>query len=241
MKDPRRGFHEDKIAARFDLGYGPESDEELIANITSDLMGRGYVETDMLNHRLGRVALRLTAAGKEEAERLADPVEQRKELRRDFLRAVYEQADGSPTGNVHWTELAPRFGYAEMQMPPKQIEGIADQLAGMGFITIGAEEGAIYRITAKGVDEVEDNTPQDTGTTFQFYGNVQGSVIGTHNTAELTNTYRLPSHRTTHRGGRRRGQGGAKTGAGAGAAAPRTRRVPGPWSVVPVQRRHGEA
>jgi DNA-binding PadR family transcriptional regulator len=189
MKDLRRGFHEDAIAARFDLGYGPESDEDLIANITSDLMGRGYVETDMVNHHLGRVALRLTAAGKEEAERLADPVEQRKELRRDFLRAVYEQADGSPTGDVHWTELASRFGYAEMQMPPKQIEGIADQLAGMGFITIGAEEGAIYRITAKGVDEVEDNTPQDTGTTFQFYGNVQGSVIGTHNTAELTNTF----------------------------------------------------
>ena len=27
------------------------------------------------------------------------------------------------------------------------------------------------------------------GPTFQFYGNVQGSVIGTHNTAELTNSF----------------------------------------------------
>jgi len=189
MKDPRRAFREDEIAAHFDLDYGPDSDEDLVATITGDLMGRGYVETDVLNDRLGRVALRLTTAGKEEAERLADPIEQRKELRRDFLRAVYEQADGSPTEHVYWPNLAPRFGCADMQMPPSSIEGIADQLAGMGFITIEANEGGIYRITTKGVDEVEGNKPQDAGATFQFYGNVQGSVIGTHNTAELTNTF----------------------------------------------------
>jgi hypothetical protein len=81
MKDPRRTFHEDEIAARFDLGYGPDSDEDLVATITGDLKGRGYIETDTQKDHMGRVALRLTTAGKEEAERLADPIEQRKELR----------------------------------------------------------------------------------------------------------------------------------------------------------------
>jgi len=37
---------------------------------------------------------------------------------------------------------------------------------------------------------VEGNKPQAaSGTTFNLYGNVQGSVIGTHNTAELTNSF----------------------------------------------------
>ena len=78
MKDPRRAFLQGEIAARFDLGYGPDSDEDLVATITGDLQGRGYVETDTLIDHMGRVALRLTTAGNEEAERLADPIEQRK-------------------------------------------------------------------------------------------------------------------------------------------------------------------
>ena len=105
------------------------------------------------------------------------------------MRAVYEQANGSPVEYVYWRDLAPRFGFTDMQMPPSSIEVIADQLEGMGLITIEIDEGGIYHITAKGVDEVEGNKPQDAGATFQFYGNVQGSVIGTHNTAELTNTF----------------------------------------------------
>lgn len=198
MKGPRGEFYDKQIAAGFDVGYGPDSDEDLVAVITRNFLRMELIETlegdsHLVSRRIirpsGRRPLRLTDAGKEKAAKLMDPIEQRKELRRDFLRAVYEQADGSPTEDVKWPNLAPRFGYASMQMPPKPIEGIADQLAGMGFITIEAEEGAIYRITAKGVDEVEGNKSQDTGTTFQFYGNVQGSVIGTHNTAELTNTF----------------------------------------------------
>jgi DNA-binding PadR family transcriptional regulator len=131
------------------------------------------------------VALKLTTSGKEEAERLADPIERRKEQRRDFLQGVYEQANGSPTEYVYWPNLAPRFGYADKQMPPKSIEGIADQLAGMGFITIEAEEGAIYRITAKGVDEVEGNKPQpqqNVSNVFNMSGTFYQAAVGTHNT-----------------------------------------------------------
>jgi hypothetical protein len=159
MKDPRRLFYEDEIDARLELGYGPDSDEDLIGNITSDLYGRGYIEIDMQNHRSGRVALRLTAAGTEEAERLADPIQQRKELRRDFLRAVYEQANGSPTEFVYWRHLAPRYGYADREMPPRRIMSAVDQLAGSGYITIEVDEGVIYRITSAGINEVENSVP----------------------------------------------------------------------------------
>jgi DNA-binding PadR family transcriptional regulator len=185
-KDPRRAFHKDEIAARFDLGYGPDSDEDLVATITRDLIERGYIESGGNSTYVGGgVTLKLTRAGKDEAERLADPIEQRKELRRDFLRAVYEQADGSPTEYVYWPNLAPRFRYADMQMPPNSIEVIADQLAGMGFITIEVDEGGIYRITAKGVDEVEGNKPQpqqNVSNVFNMSGTFYQAAVGTHNT-----------------------------------------------------------
>jgi len=198
MKGPRSEFYDKEIAASFDVGYGPDSDEDLVAVITRNFLRIGLIETVEEDGHLvgrqifrpsGRRALRLTDAGKEEVARLMDPIEQRKEVRRSFLRAIYEQADGNPTEYVYWPNLAPQFGYADKQMPPRSIESIADQLAGMGLITIEVDEGGIYRITTKGVDEVEGNKPQDAGATFQFYGNVQGSVIGMHNSAELTNTF----------------------------------------------------
>jgi DNA-binding PadR family transcriptional regulator len=189
MNDPRRAFEEDDIVNHLDLDTSLPDYADRIAAIRWDLTERDYIEGDREIETLGHVRLMLTRAGIEKAERLANPIEQRKELRRDFLRAVYEQANGNPVEYVYWRDLAPRFGFADMQMPPSSIEVIADQLEGMSFITIEIDEGGIYRITAKGVDEVEGNKPQDAGATFQFYGNVQGSVIGTHNTAELTNTF----------------------------------------------------
>lgn len=39
------------------------------------------------------------------------------------------------------------------------------------------------------MDEVEGNKPSDAGSTFQLYGPVQRSVIGTHNTVEPTNNF----------------------------------------------------
>jgi hypothetical protein len=160
MADPRRTFfYEDEVDDRMELDYGPNSDEDLISNITSDLYGRGYLEIDMQNHRLGRVALRLTAAGTQEAERLRDPIEQRKELRRSILRAVYERANGSPTEFVYWRDLAPQFGHDDVEMPPSSIMSAIDQLAGSGYIILVVDEGVVYRITPAGINEVENIPP----------------------------------------------------------------------------------
>jgi hypothetical protein len=116
---------------------------------------------------------------------------ERKELRRSFLLAIYELADGNPAHFVYWRDVAPKLGL-DPTNPEHEERGIAlaEFAQRAGLITIEVDEGNIYRITAEGIDEVEGNKPQATsGTTFQFYGAVQGSVIGTHNTAELTNTF----------------------------------------------------
>jgi hypothetical protein len=87
--------------------------------------------------------------------------------------------------------VAPKLGL-DPTNPEHEEQGIAlaEYAEGAGHITIEIDEGTVYKITADGVDEVEGNKPQATpGATFQFYGSVQGSVIGTHNTAELTNTF----------------------------------------------------
>lgn len=191
MNDPRRAFEEDEIVNHLDMDTSLPDYADRIAAIRWDLTQRGYIEHDREFETLGSVSLMLTNAGKEEAERLADPVEQRKELRRDFVRAVYEQADGNPAQFVYWRGVAPKLGL-DPANPEHKEQGIvlAEYAERAGLITIEVDEGNIYRITANGVDEVEGNKPQATsGVAFQFYGAVQGSVIGTHNTAELTNTF----------------------------------------------------
>jgi hypothetical protein len=191
MNDPRRAFEEDEIANHLDLDTGLPDYDDRIAAIRWDLTQRGYIEHDSEFETLGSVSMMLTNAGREEAEKLADSVEQRKELRRDFLRAVYELADGNPAQFVYWQDVAPKLGL-DPANPEHEEQGIAlaEYAERAGHITIEVSAGNIYRITADGVDEVEGNRSQATsGATFQFYGAVQGSVIGTHNTAELTNTF----------------------------------------------------
>jgi hypothetical protein len=70
------------------------------------------------------------------------------------------------------------------------VRADAEQLAMSELITIESNAATMLRITAEGIDDVEGNKPQaGSGPTFQFYGDVLGSVIGTHNKAELTNNF----------------------------------------------------
>lgn len=62
---------------------------------------------------------------------------------------------------------------------------LAEYAARSGLITIEVDEGTIYRITEKGVDEVEGNRPepqQNVSNVFNMSGNFYQSAIGTHNT-----------------------------------------------------------
>jgi hypothetical protein len=163
-QDPFRTFQNHNIANELDLGTSLSDCVNQAAGIAEGLISRGLIEDARPSPRgVSRTdgALRLTGAGIEEAERLTDPIEQRKELRCGLLRAIYEQADGSPAAFVDWRrDLAPRCGLTDTMMPPSSIIGAIEQLAASGFITIEVEEATSYRITAKGVDEVEGNRPQ---------------------------------------------------------------------------------
>ncbi len=183
-------FNEDEIANHLDLDPNEPGYTERFISLTRYHLDRGFLAPGHKGGGTGRRALRITREGLEEAERLADPIVERKEQRRCFLRAVYLLADGNPAELVSWSDVAPEMGWdPDKGKHLDQGLAMADYLAHSGLIIIEVDEGTIYRITAKGVDEVEGNKPPDAGSTFQFYGPVQGSVIGTHNTAELTNSF----------------------------------------------------
>jgi hypothetical protein len=83
-------------------------------------------------------------------------VERRRELRKRFLHAIYDLAAGSTSQFVYWPNVAPRLGWdAENRDHLEEALGYADHLAGSGLISIEVEEGTIYRITAAGIDKVE--------------------------------------------------------------------------------------
>jgi hypothetical protein len=82
---------------------------------------------------------------------LVSEAEQRRVLRKRFLRTIYELAAGSPSQFVYWPNVAPRLGWdAENQEHLEEALGYADYLASLGLITIEVEEGLVYRVTAPG-------------------------------------------------------------------------------------------
>ena len=187
-QDPLGTFQNHNIANELDLDTSLSDRVNQAAGTAEGLISRGLIEDARPSPRgVSRTdgELRLTGVGMEEAERLADPVERRKELRRGLLRAIYDLANGSPAEWVDWRDMAPKYGYADIALPPTPIMGALEQLAASDFITFVVEEGAIYRITAKGVDEVEGNRPQpqqNISNVFNMSGNFSQTAVGTHNT-----------------------------------------------------------
>ena len=198
-------FNEDDVANHIDLDPSKPGYVDRFISLTQYHLDKGHLALFHKGYVGSRRVLKLTIEGIEEAERLADPIEQRKEQRRSFLRAVYDLTDGNTTKYVYFRDMATRYGLAlGTSKPPKEVKGFAEHLAGTGLIIIEGNAATAFRITTKGVDEVEGNKPQESsGPTFQFYGGVQGSVIGTHNTAELTNTFdfRVIEQRIEREGG----------------------------------------
>lgn len=184
-------FNEDDIVNHLDLDHNQPGYVERFMSLTQYHLDKGFVASVSKGGGTGRRDLKLTREGLEESERLADPIEQRKEQRRRFLRTVYELANGNPSKFVNFRDMATDFGLAPgTHRPPKEVLGLAEQLAGSGLIAIEGNAATAFRITTRGVAAVEGDEPQATsGPTFQFYGNVQGSVIGTNNNAELHNTF----------------------------------------------------
>lgn len=187
-----RAFDEHEVAAKLDLDFEEPGWVDRHVAVTNGLIEDGLVESVHKGGGSGRRALRLGRRGMEEGRRLADPATQRRDQRRRLLRAIYDLAGGDPGMLVYWDELAPVLGWsAENADHEEEAHGLALNAEQSGLIKIEADEGGIYRITARGVAAVEGDEPQQMapGPTFNLYGPVQGSVIGTNNRAELTNTF----------------------------------------------------
>ena len=137
--------------------------------------------------------------------------EQTRELRRVFLRAAYDLGKNRLGRTVGLDEIAGVMQQYMDTSTPEFVDSLTDTarfLDEKGWINKQTTKYEVINITAAGIDEVEGNKPPDTGATFQFYGDVQGSVIGTHNTAELTNNFDFRSieQRIEREGGKDAGE-----------------------------------
>ena len=192
IEDPMHTFNEDEIANHVDLDPKEPGYVERLISTAEYLKEMGFLAPFHKGSGMGRRALKITRAGIEEVERFTDPIVERKERRQRFLRTIYMLADGNPAEFVYWQNVAPEIGLdANNSEHLDQALAIADYLERSGLIAIEVDEGTIYRITAKGVDQVEGNKPepQSVSNIFNISGSVHGSVIGTHNTTELTNNF----------------------------------------------------
>lgn len=128
------------------------------------------------------------------------------ERRERFLQVAYDLSINEPVPMVNIADVA-----RELDMDPDTARDHASEAMKLayywgnkGYIKSQADGYGLLSLTPKGIDEVEgNNTPPDAGSTFNIYGPVQGSVIGTHNTAELTNTFdfRVIEERIEREGG----------------------------------------
>jgi hypothetical protein len=113
------------------------------------------------------------------------------ELREKVLQAVYDISNGIPGKRVELRRVA-----QVVDLDPDNPDdaesciNAAQYLGGRNWLeklTLGWEA---LHITKEGVDEVEGRSQQAAATTsFVFNAPIHGSVIGTHNTAELTNNF----------------------------------------------------
>jgi hypothetical protein len=114
--------------------------------------------------------------------------ESRQDRRNQFLRTIYDLSNANPNKYVYWKDVAPRLGW-DHENPELLDEALAmaDYLASLELISVATDDGEIYRITALGIDEVEGKKEvMPPSPIFQFYGDVQSSIIGTQIRAQLT-------------------------------------------------------
>lgn len=186
-----RMFSEDEVTNHVDLDPTEPNYTERFSAITADLIEMGFIESVSKGLGPGRRTLKLTSAGMEEAERLADPIVQRKELRALLLRTIYVLADGETSRFVSWEEVAPALGLDPTDAEQaRKTDVLAEHLDRSGFVTIEVEEGGLYRITAAGIDEVEGNEPRAAAPSIVYnIGVAQGSIIGSQQNADLRTSF----------------------------------------------------
>ena len=115
------------------------------------------------------------------------------ELASQFLRITRELTRYEPTNIVTIDQVAAKLPDASDPISPEYRElltSVAMDLGRQDFLQKISADWVMFSITKEGIDEVEGrNRSAAAGPTVNIYGSVHGSVVGTHNTAELTNTF----------------------------------------------------
>lgn len=172
MSRPGRIVGLDEIANEMQQ-YMDTSTTEFVARLTEIaryLDEKGWIRKQTTSYEI----INITSDGIDEVERQSvahsssgdahitvDRPSGRREKRRQFLGAIYDLAGGSPYQYVYWPNVASRLGWeAENSGHVEQAVAIAQYLADKGLITIEADEGTLYRITAVGIDDVEEEDPE---------------------------------------------------------------------------------
>jgi hypothetical protein len=165
MNEPSDIVRLDQVAEHLspsDLGTTGADYVNRLTKVAQYLGSKGLLQRQSSDWRMFSV----TKEGIEELERDQSPLVTQPSpvrpghlrwQRRRFLAAVYDLAGGSPNQFVYWRTVAPRLGYdADGTADMEEALRIADYLANSGLIRIVVDEGTIYSITAKGIDEVEN-------------------------------------------------------------------------------------
>ena len=109
------------------------------------------------------------------------------EMRRDFLRAVYERRNDNTAGIVNGRVVAKAVG---IPFESPSFHGLASDLDGQGWIKRQADKYGMIGITPAGIAAVEgtqEKTPAG-ASAFNIHS-PQASIIGMQQNAELTATF----------------------------------------------------
>jgi hypothetical protein len=120
--------------------------------------------------------------------------EEIRELAPKFLEITYEITMTESSGLISVEEVAQKLQPHDLATISPEYEDllikVAVYLGNKGWLKKQSADWGMFSITKEGIAEVEGtNKPQAGAPSFHFHGAVQGSVVGTHNTAELTNTF----------------------------------------------------
>ncbi len=147
LADQMGYFSEEEVGKRMGLDPAePDLRDDLI-RASQDLLQRGHINSSDKGKGMGRRGLRITTEGKDVAE---------KQEPQQMLKVIHDLSGGNPAEFVYWDDIATEMGWdPENEEHRRRSLAIAERLSRGSYINIEADEGDIYRITARGMDQVE--------------------------------------------------------------------------------------
>lgn len=160
LNEPSEIVRLDQIAEHIslaDLGLEGREYTERLAAVAQYLHRRGFLDRQSDGYEMFTV----TRQGMDEAERAAEEehTSGRKQEPQRFLEAIYSLSDGNPSEFVYWQDVAAEMGWnPDNEEHHRHALAVAERLRQGRYVTIEVDEGDVYRITARGMDQIEGRT-----------------------------------------------------------------------------------